>query len=383
MHICFLSHEYPLWGTGGIGTFVQTIGRGLVKEGHNVTVIGSSNLKNGDYIDDEGVEIWRLPSPKFFKKGSFIEIAFKVRKKINEVHKKKPVDIVEADERGLFILPHKTPYKKVVRLHGGHHFFAESENRPINAWKARQEKISFKKADAFAAATQYVINHTGKYLSMSGRPVEAINFPIDSNLFPKANLSKTKKHKLVFAGTVCEKKGVRQLIQAIQIVAEKFPDITLDIYGRDWFFTDGTSYIQYLKNQFSDEILKYVTFHGSVRLDEIPKKYEEAELCTFPSHMETLGLVAPEAMMTGKPVLFSNTGPGPEIITHQKTGLLCDPHNPENIAENIIFAFNNPEKMQKIAEKGQNFSIEKFDIASSIEKNLEFYRKCLDFTKIK
>ena len=374
MHICFLSPEYPLWSTGGIGSFIQTIGRGLVKEGHNVTVIGSSNLKNGSFIDDEGVSVYRLSAPKIFKKGKFVENGFKIRKKIKEINSKSPIDIVETSESGLFLLPNKTPYKKVIRLHGGHHFFAESENRPIYAWKARQERISFKKADAFAAATQYVIDHTSKYLSMAGRPLEVINFPIDSIRFPQADLSKTIKHKLVFAGTVCEKKGIRQLIQAFPIVAEKYPDVTLDIYGRDWFFSDGASYIQFLKNQFSKETFNNITFRGSVKLEEICQKYAEAELCVFPSHMETLGLVAPEAMMTGKPVLFSNTGPGPEIISHKITGLLCDPLNPINIAENILFAFDKPEIMEKIAKEGKKFALEKFDAKNSVNANIDFYK---------
>ena len=374
MHICFLSHEYPLWATGGIGSFIQTLGRGLVNEGHAVTVVGASNLANGDFINDEGVSVYRISAPKYFRRGSFFENAIKIRKKLREIHSKTPIDIVEAIESGLFILPRKTPFKKIIRLHGGHHFFAESENRSINKWKGYQERVSFGKADAFLAATQYVINHTGKYLSMAGRPVEVINFPIDSTRFPQADLSKTKKHKLVFAGTVCEKKGVRQLIQAIPLVAEKYPDVTLEIYGREWFFPDGASYTEYIKNQFSDDILSRVTIHGAVKLAEIPSKYEEAELCTFPSHMETLGLVAPEAMMMGKPVLFSITGPGPEIITHQQTGLLCDPYNPNDIAEKIIYAFDNSEKMNEFAKKGQEHALRVFSVKNSIISNINFYQ---------
>ena len=374
MHICFLSYEYPLWGTGGIGSFIQTIGHGLAKEGHTVTVIVSSNLKEMVFIDDAGVSVYRLPAPKYFKKGRFIEIAYRIRKQIKEVHSKNPIDIVETAETGLCFLPRKTPYKRVIRLHGGHHFFAESENRPIYAWRAWQERVSFKKADAFAAATQYVIDHTGKYLSMANRPVEVINFPIDSKRFPQADSSKTIKHKLVFAGTVCEKKGIRQLIQAIPLVVGKYPDVTLDVYGRDWFFPDGASYVQYLKNQFPEEILLYVTFHGAIKFEEIPQKYAEAELCVFPSHMETLGLVAPEAMMTGKSVMFSNTGPGPEIVSHKKTGLLCDPYSPDNIAENILFAFDNPQTMKTIAEEGQKFALEKFDVQNSVRANIKFYQ---------
>ena len=374
MHICFLSHEYPLWSTGGIGSFIQTIGRMLVKEGHTVTVVGYSNLKAGDFLVDEGVSIYRMSAPKYFRKASFIENVIKIRKQLKKIHSETPIDIIESNESGLFFLPDKTPYKKVVRMHGGHHFFAESENRSINLWKAKQERMSFKKTDAFVAASKFVINHTGKYLSTGNKPVEIINFPIDSALFREANLDKTIKHKIVFAGTVCEKKGIRQLLQAMPEVKERYPDVKLEIYGRDWFFPDGTSYISYLKTQFSDDILKNVTFHGAINLSEIPSKYEEAELCVFPSHMETLGLVAPEAMMMGKPVLFSNTGPGPEIITHMETGLLCNPLDFNDISSKIIYAFDNPDKMKEIALKGKNYASVKFSRDTNYKHNYQFYQ---------
>ncbi|MCL2074297.1 MAG: glycosyltransferase family 4 protein [Marinilabiliaceae bacterium] len=378
MHICYLSPEYPLWITGGIGTFIQTIGKMLVKNGHYVTIIGHSNVPGGAYLNDEGIEIYRTPAPKYLKKGSFIENAFRIRKKIKQIDKIKPIDIIESNESGLFYLPSKTSYKKVIRLHGGHCFFAESENRPINKWKNIQEKISFKKADIFAAPSKYVVNHTSKYLSTGTKKVEIINFPLNSDIFRQADFSKIIPHKLVFAGTVCEKKGIRQLIEALSILLNKYPDTTLDVYGRDWYFPDKSSYIQYLKNQFSKELLSHITFHGAIKLSDIPTKYEEAELCVFPSHMETLGLVAPEAMMMGKPVLFSNTGPGPETVSHKETGLLCDPHNPDNIAENISFAFENRTIMKEIALNGQKYAIEKFNKENNYLHNFEFYSSIIN-----
>ena len=378
MHICFLSHEYPLWATGGIGSSIQSIGRKLVTEGHIVTIIGWSNLHKEQFINDKGVSIYRLPSPKILKKGQFIENAYNLRKKINEINTKKPIDILETNESGLFLLPFKTSYKKVVKMHGGHRFFAESENRAINKWKAKQEKISFKRADAFVAPSQYAINHTCKFLSTNGKPVKVINYSIDSNIFHQADLSKTKSHKLVFAGIVCEKKGVRQLLAALSLVIKKYPDTTLDIYGREWFFFDGSSYTEFLKKQFPEDVLSHVVFHGEIELSEVPLKYEDAELCVFPSHMETLGLVAPEAMMMGKPVLFTKAGPGPETITHKKNGLLCDPHNPEDIADNIIYAFENPDIMKNIAIEGQEVAINKFEVNNNFQANITFYESLLN-----
>ena len=79
------------------------------------------------------------------------------------------------------LLSNKHSAKKVIRLHGGHHFFSEAEKREINWRKGLLEKRSFKKADAFIAVSNYVKDHTQKYLSFHGKPVEVINHPIDTS----------------------------------------------------------------------------------------------------------------------------------------------------------------------------------------------------------
>lgn len=374
MNICFLSHEYPLWSTGGIGTFIQTIGYGMVAKGHQVTVVGIGYKDEEEVFDDKGIVIYRLPQPYCRRKSGIIFCkARTMRKKIEELHLEHPFDIIDVPEAGLYYWFGRQPFAKVIRMHGGHHFFAESENRRIKWGRGFIEKLSFRNADAFIAVSEYVKQHTSKYLSTRGRPIEIIRNPINGKLFRQADLSKTIKHRLVFAGTVCEKKGIRQLIEALKIVIPEFPDVHLDVYGRDWFFPDKRSYISFLKDTFADDVLKHVTFHGPISLKEIPSKYEKAELCVFPSHMETLGLVAPEAMFMGKPVLFSNTGPGPETIDHKNNGLLCNPYDPSDIAEKIIFAFKHPKEMEKIAKAGQEFAHKVFDLDNVIDMNISFY----------
>jgi glycosyltransferase involved in cell wall biosynthesis len=319
------------------------------------------------------VEIYRLPVNQYFRKAGFIENAWRIRKKLRNLHREEPLDIVEAPEALMFMLPGRTPYKKVVRMHGGHHFFAESENRPVDKWKGYLEKQSYKRADAFVAVSQFVISHTGKYLSTNGKPIKIIRLPINVELFRQADLSKTIPHRLIFVGTICEKKGIRQLLEALKLVIPRFPDVHLDVYGRDWLFPDKRSYVDFLKETFPEAVLRHVTFHGAIGLSEIPSKYEVAELCVFPSHMETQGLVAPEAMFMGKPVLFSNTGPGPETIDHMRNGLLCNPHEPLDIAEKIIYAFEHQNKMQVLAAQGQKDALEIFGLAQILNRNLQFY----------
>ncbi len=378
MHICFLTNEYPKAGFphGGLGSFVKTMAEALVKNGLQVTVIGLNYTPADETESVNGVHIIRI------RKSNVKGLAWyfnskNIAKTIATIHKKNPIAIVEGAELSLAFLPKIKEIKYVIRLHGGHHFFAEGENRRITWWKGFQEKRSFKKADAFIAVSNYVKSHTATYLSYHNKPVEVIFNPINGQLFQPQEVA-IETNNITFAGTICEKKGVRQLIQAFPIVKEKFPKAILNLYGRDWFFPDGSSYIKMLQETELPQLgvfAKDIIFRGAVSFTEIPNAYAKAAVCIFPSHMETLGLVAPEAMAMEKPVIFTKLGPGPEVITDGETGWLCNPHHPEDIANTIIQVLGNPHKAFEIAKKGRQSVLQQFEIKTIVLKNIEFYDK--------
>lgn len=381
MHICFLTNEYPKEGFphGGIGSFTKTLAVALIDKGIRISVIGLNYTSNNETEIVDGVHVHRL------KKNTVKMISwhfnFKaINNKIKEIHKEYPINIVETSELGLAFISKIKDIKYIIRLHGGHHFFAEGENRGINKWKGFQEKRSFKNSDGFVAISQYVKNHTEKYLSYHDKPLSYINNPINSKLF-KSTEKYLAQAKIVFVGTVCEKKGIRQLIQAFPLVKNIYPEAILEIYGRDWFFLDGSSYIQLLKEEELPrlgEIAKDIHFHGTVSHTQLPEIYEKASVCVFPSHIETQGLVAPEAMAMEKPVVFTKLGPGPETIEDYKTGLLCDPYNPEDIAEKIVWFFSNESKAKKIGKKAREFVIEKYGLSHVVSQNINFYQSVIN-----
>ena len=381
MHICFLTNEFPKEGFphGGIGTFVKTLSVALVRNGMKVSVVGINYTPETETQNIDGVNVYRL-KPNKTKGLSWYFNSEAINSKLREIHQENPIQIVESSELGLAFVSKIKGIKYIIRLHGGHHFFAESEKRKINKWKGFQEKRSFKKSDAFIAVSHYVKNHTEKYLSFNNKPIAYISNPIDTEFFKPKVTEKEYKHRIVFAGTVCEKKGVRQLIQSFPYVKKEFPDATLEIYGRDWFFPDGSSYIEMLKEDEISQLGKLgedIHFNGAVSYSDIPKVYSEASVCVFPSHMETQGLVAPEAMAMQKAVVFTKYGPGPEAIDDFKTGLLCDPYDPENIANKIIWVFSNKEKIKEMSLNAREFVLKKYRLEEIFLQNINFYKTIL------
>lgn len=380
MHICFITSEYPKEGFphGGVGTFVHTISRQLVEKGHNVSVVGiNSYLHKNEFQDDNDVKIYRL-KPKVLKGLTWYFNFQSINKKIKEVHEESPIDIIESTELGLAFITKIKSIRYIIRLHGGHHFFAEAENRTVSPWKAFQEKRSFRKADAFVAPSNYVKLHTSKYLSYNNKKIETIRLPINLEVFKPLPHVQIETSSILFAGTICEKKGIQNLVKAMPKIIDKVPNAKLLIYGRDWFFPDGSSYIAFLKNEIIPRLGDYasrISFMGVVSLKILATKYASAEICVFPSLMETQGLVAPEAMAMEKMVLFSECGPGPETIEHKKTGLLCNPYDIDDIANNIIWALKHKNESSEIAIEARKFVLTNFNIETIVESNLNFYNQ--------
>jgi glycosyltransferase involved in cell wall biosynthesis len=375
MNIVYISSEYPTknLSNGGVGSFLYTISTAMAQKDISVTVIGVYSQKETTISVESGVEIYRLKNFKI-KGFNVLMNYYRINKILFKINKGKKIDIIETPELGLAFILKNSNSKYVIRLHGGHHFLTEKGKK--NLWKVFQEKVSFKKADAFVAITNYIRRETEKYLSFSNKPITQIYNPINLELFKPIPNVVVIPFQIVFVGTVYEKKGVKQLIRAFHIVKKEFPEATLEIFGKDWYYPDGTSYIEMLKEKeiVTKEIKDSIRFNGAIPYLEIPKKYEQAEVCVFPSLVEAQGLVVVEAMGMEKITIFTNAGPGVEIIEDYKTGLLCNPNDPKDIAEKIIWVFKNKEKVVQIQKNARLSVLENFNLNKIIDKNIEFYK---------
>ena len=378
MHICFIANEFPLPGLsfGGIGTFLLSYSKILIENGHQVTVVGFHDCEKSISINIKGVQVEYCSQSKI-KGLSWFFNAKHVSYLISEIHKKNPIDIIESQEAGFALLKIPKNIPKIIRMHGGHYFFNTFENNKLNWRKAFLERRSFANCDAVIPTSDFVKNQTLKFVNFANKPTETINNPILIDMFYKSNPEKVTKGLAVFAGTICEKKGIRQLCLAIPEIVAKFPDFHLYAYGRDWFFPDGTSYKKWLLEQLSEEIKAKITFKGIVAYKDLPEVYEQGELCIFPSHMEVQGLVAPEAMCMQKPVVFTQYGPGSETIDHQTNGWLCDTRNPKSIAQTVIEVFQSRSKLEQIGVEAREKVIRKFSPEIIYSKNINFYEKIL------
>lgn len=375
MHICFITSEFPKPGFphGGVGTFVATLAKALVKKGVEVSVIGLNYTPNEEVEEIDGVKVYRVISKKI-KGLQWYFNSQAIAQKIKEVHHQFPIDSIETTELGLAFLPKIAGINYVIRMHGGHHFFAKAENRKKEAWKVFQEKRSFKKADYILAVSNYVAETTRDLLKLGSRPIQVIYNPIDVTKFYVCDFSKIEKHSLFFAGSIVEKKGIRQLVQSLNYLVDEFPNVHLYIAGRDANLPGTTiPYRPILEKEINEKIKPHITFLGVVPNAEIATYIERAEVCCYPSHMEAMPLAWLEVLAMGKSFIGGVTGPGPEAVTDNLTGLLANPHDPKDIAHKIKYLFENPDKGIEMGKKARERVLNEFDIEVVVQQNIQWY----------
>jgi len=380
MHICYITGEYPIQNLphGGVGTFTRSLGYKLVKEGVDVSVIRLAKVSKETLINDNGILVYLVPeeTKKPFK---FVWNSFRIHKKIKEIHSKQSISIVEKTELGLAILKKLKGINYVIRMHGGHHFFAKAEKRKTEWKKVWQEKKSFKKADSIIAVSKYVAQTTCQLLRLDEKKIKVIYNPIDTNRFYQADENKVELHTIFFAGSIIEKKGIRQLIESLEYLVDDYPDIKLRIAGRDATIP-GTnkSYKPVLEKSISDKIRPHIEFLGAIPNFEIPNYIEKSQICCYPSHMEAMPLAWLEVLAMGKIFIGSETGPGPEAVQDNVTGFLVNPHDPKAIANKIKYIFENYKQAIQIGKNARVSILEKFDINNIVTKNLDCYKSILN-----
>lgn len=378
-HICFIPpYAYPKEGFshGGIGSFTKSYLPDLVNRGFKVTLIEFNKKESVKII--EGITIIHLKRSKIRGISWFLN-ALKINNKLKEIHNEHPIDIVESAELGLAFIKKRTNIKYIIRLHGGHHFFAESENRKINIWKGFQEKRSFKKSNGFIAVSNYVKKHTNFFLSYHNKPIEVIPSTVNFKLFTPKRDVVINENVILFAGRLCEKKGIKNLILAMPLILEKYPSMELHIYGKD-SFKENRSYMRFLLEEIIPQIglaKKNVIFKGEIPIEELVNRYASSKICVFPSYMETQGLVVIEAMAMKKGVVFSKYGPGLEVINQYVNGLLCDPYDIKSIANEVLWMLDNPESLKNIEEKALETITKNYNLDNIANRNINFYLNLL------
>lgn len=377
MHICFLCNEYPPGPHGGVGSFTQTLARALTRRGHQATAIGFYPRERAGEENDEGVRVVRLPHAELPGTGLVVNGA-RLRGALRRMSHQAPIDIIEGPEISLAVIPENFPAAKVIRMNGGHQFFAATLGAQPRRWRSWLERRSFARADHLCAVSDYVAEITRRLLSLGDRPIEILPNPVDTSRFQPQPPELEQDGLILFVGAVCEKKGVRQLVEAMPQIVAAAPQARLWIAGRDWRDPQtGESFTEKLRGLIPPALADRIVFKGRIEHAQLPGLMAQASVCVYPSHMEAMPLAWLEGLAMGKAVVASETGPGPEAVEDGVSGLLCNPREPGSIAGSILRLLKDGELRRRLAREARRRAVNLFSVESLTARNEDFYARCV------
>ncbi len=100
-----------------------------------------------------------------------------------------------------------------------------------------------------------------------------------------------------------------------------------------------------------------------------------ADLFLLPSHHESFGLVALEAMSAGVPVVATNQGGTVEVIEDGVSGFLRSPDDLDGMVEAASRILDDPAFARTMSEAARESAVRKFDVEHVVHRYVEFYEK--------
>lgn len=171
---------------------------------------------------------------------------------------------------------------------------------------------------------------------------------------------------LLAVGRFNEQKDYPNLLKAIALVVQQYPNIHLNIAGDGELRSDIETLIEQL--QLSDN----VTLLG--RRNDIPMLMQQSDFFILPSKYEGFGLVVAEAMACGTFAIATDCGGVKEVMG--QTGLLVSPQNSQALSEAIIHAVQLPEdKRINNNQRALQHVHKNFDLNKIIDQWEDIYGK--------
>ena len=158
-------------------------------------------------------------------------------------------------------------------------------------------------------------------------------------------IKKKKKTIILYIGQLIERKGIKDLIKAIEILKSKIANIVLLLVGDGIMKSEILNYLK--KNQLEDT----VRVMGNIKYNSLPEIYHLANIFVLPSREEVWGLVINEAMACGLPVITSNkTGASDDLVKQGENGFIFPARNYHILAQYLKTVIENPILARKMGE---------------------------------
>jgi L-malate glycosyltransferase len=247
-------------------------------------------------------------------------------------------------------------------------------------------RFIIRNSDAVTVNSSYMRHQLEAFMPDQGEKIRVIPMGIHpekyNNIGDFSDLKKVypANNIILSVGRLIDWKGTVFLIDAMPSVIRELPETLLLIAG------SGPEKDFLIRRVQELGLEKKVTFLGTVSNQDLLSFYHSADVFVLPSinkvgKTEALGVVLLEAMASGCPVIGSNVGGIPDIITDGENGFLVEEQRPDILAEKIVEILKDGRLREKFRRNGLTRVHESFSWKRISKKFSSLYHQILDSQK--
>lgn len=242
------------------------------------------------------------------------------------------------------------------------------KREPVLRLNTESEILSW--ADRIIAATLAEQTQLELLLRADRRKIEVVPPGVDLETFHPVPMEIAKAAigippedtNLLFVGRIEPLKGIDTLFRAMKLIRDRGampPHLCLSIIGGDPSHdaAQDNAEMERLKALRRElGIDDVVAFLGKRDQDALHDYYTSAQVVIMPSHYESFGMVALEAMACGTPVIASEVGGLAFLVRDGETGFHVPDRDPEALADKLQLIINTPALRAKLGRQAAEYA---------------------------
>lgn len=342
--------------------------------------------EKGDYaklLEEKGFSVRFFPLNRFFKKNPFPYL--KTVWRIYRLLKKERFDIVHCS--GIYPNQYALPAARMASIPCLAHVTTDVYNK----YDFKMSLLKY--SDYVITCSKAVRDHALSYVPALQKKVKFVYSGIVDKIshvydgiiegpfqngeneinYLRLAFNIPADHKVVVQlSEVIPRKGVEYFVEMASIVKKAYPKVKFLVVGK----THDDDYEHNLLAQVRKlGLTQDVVFTGF--RNDLELIISLLDVSVLASLAEGLARVIVETQFRGKPIVATDVSGNREAIVNGETGILVPPKDPQAMAQAVLDLLQNPEKGQRMGEKGREFAMANFGVDQHAKRILDIYENFL------
>jgi glycosyltransferase involved in cell wall biosynthesis len=363
---------YPAPGAkapGGVRAVVQNLVRGLqtYDDLHIHVIHCHADIQASATVEDRNVKVDYIAMPRRRLVPNTLRSIVRVERLLRQVQP----DVVNTHAAHYTVAALRAGYPTVFTIHGVVHREAQVYkgtlfDRSRFLLESWCERYAIRHVRDVIAISPYVLQ---EYRSRSDARFHCIDNPLPFEFFAIPNLE--EEGRLLYAGTIDERKNVIDLLRALVIVRQEMPHVRLRVAGR------ATSQVYYRKVQdfvATQGLESNVECLGLQDSAHLMQEYAHCMAVVLASRQETAPMAVIESMAAGKPVVATRVGGVPDLVEDGRSGFIVEPGDVAGFARCIVELLTDKDLRRRMGQRSRQLA-ERFRLETVAGKYRQLYYK--------